>query len=195
MPAGVGFRVKSGWATAIVLGGPTSAPILQECRVVLLSDPTVPESKQPCHAALRLPEKEGRRVVERLRKVVERAAAHSVDELLEQSKNAGHGVRAAALVVGSLADPASLHNDHIRAHALEGQMFRTALEDALRAQRISCAVFVEKNAYGSAAAALARSEKEVKRLVANLGESHDGPWRAEEKLAALAAWVALAKSS
>src|SRR6266568_2548466 len=185
IPAAVGFRVKSGWATAVILGG-GSLPTLLECGTVLLSDPAVPESKQPYHAALELPEKEGKTVVERLRKVVERAAARSVTELLQQSKDAGQAV-------GSMVDPASLHNDHIRAHALEGQLFRTSLEDALRSLRIPCAVFVEKAAYGSAATALGRSEKEVKRLVTELGESHDGPWRAEEKLAALGAWVALAK--
>src|SRR5436309_5288388 len=190
--AAIGFRVKSGWATAVILGG-GSSPTLLECGTVLLSDPAVPESKQPYHAALELPEKEGKTVVERLRKVVERAAARSVTELLQQSKDAGQAVRAAGLVVGSMVDPASLHNDHIRAHALEGQLFRTSLEDALRSLRIPCAVFVEKAAYGSAATALGRSEKEVKRLVTELGESHDGPWRAEEKLAALGAWVALAK--
>src|SRR5881296_1432941 len=119
--AAIGFRVKSGWATAVILGG-GSSPTLLECGTVLLSDPAVPESKQPYHAALELPEKEGKTVVERLRKVVERAAARSVTELLQQSKDAGRAVRAAGLVVGSMVDPASLHNDHIRAHALEGQL-------------------------------------------------------------------------
>src|SRR3989441_12461190 len=192
LPPAVGCGLKAGWPTAVILGG-VSSPTLLECGTVHLSDPAVPESKQPYHAALELPEKEGKTVVERLRKVVERAAARSVTELLQQSKDAGRAVRAAGLVVGSMVDPASLHNDHIRAHALEGQLFRTSLEDALRSRGIPCAVFVEKSAYSSATAYLERPEKEVKRLVAELGESHDGPWRAEEKLAALAAWAALAK--
>src|SRR5256884_6499616 len=36
----------------------------------------------------------------------------------------------------SLIDPARIGNDHIRAHALEGQLFRTALERAAHAARL-----------------------------------------------------------
>ena len=95
-------------------------------------------------------------------------------------------------MVGSLAEPASLHNEHIRAHALEGQLFRTVLENAIRSRGIPCRVLLEKTAYTTTAAALDRSPGETKRVIALLGNSHDGSWRAEEKLAALAAWMALA---
>jgi hypothetical protein len=93
--------------------------------------------------------------------------------------------------VGSLVDPATLHNEHIRAHGLEGQLFRTVLEDALRARKIPCAAFVEKGAYNAAAAAVRMTVGQIKRAIAKLGAAHDGRWRAEEKLAALAACVAL----
>jgi hypothetical protein len=106
----------------------------------------------------------------------------------------GYGVVGAGLVVGSLVDPATLHNEHIRAHGLEGQLFRTALEDAFRGQKISCESFLEKGAYETVAPVLKRSASQIKRGIAALGDSHDGSWRSEEKLAALAAWVALAKA-
>lgn len=193
VPAALGFRVKSGWATAVLIAGPVSSPSLLDRRVVLLSDPAVPESKQPYHAALDVPEKDGRKIVETLRRIVERAAKRAVTDLLKDSSGAGRAVRAAALVVGSQVDPATLHNEHIRAHALEGQLFRTVLEDALRSYGIPCSVLVEKTAYGTAAAELGHPESEAKRVVAALGDAHDGPWRAEEKLAAVAAWMMLAK--
>jgi hypothetical protein len=97
-------------------------------------------------------------------------------------------------VVGSLVDPATLHNEHIRAHGLEGQLFRTVLEDAFRARKILCGAFLKQDAYETAAGMLRRTPAQIKRAVAALGESHEGSWKAEEKLAALAAWVALAKS-
>ena len=131
-------------------------------------------------------------LVRKLSKIVGDAAKQSVADLLKQSAEAGCAVRAATLVVGSLVDPASLHNDHIRAHALEGQLFRSVLEDAFRAQGIPCAVLVEKTGYVTAAAALQKSPAEAKRVTAALGDSRDGSWRAEEKLAALAAWMSLA---
>jgi hypothetical protein len=193
IPAALGFRVKSGWAMAALLSGPASSLTLLRCREVLLSDPEEPSSKQPYHAALELPEKEAAVLVGKLRKIVAGAAKRSVADLLRNAHDAGCSVRAAALVVGSLADPASLHNEHIRAHALEGQLFRTVLEDALRSENIPCAVLLEKTAYASAAAALHKWPAEAKRVAASLGDSHEGSWRAEEKLAALAAWMALSK--
>jgi hypothetical protein len=194
-PAALGFRVKSGWAMAVLLAGPSNAPNLVRCQAVLLSDPKIPQSKQPHHAALDLPEKEGKATAEKLCRVVTGAAKQSVQELLEQAAADGYGVVGAGLVVGSLVDPATLHNEHIRAHGLEGQLFRTALGDALREQRLPSRVLLEKNAYITASPTLRKSAPEAKKIIAGLGESHEGSWRAEEKLAALAAWMALCAGS
>jgi hypothetical protein len=192
VPAALGFRVKSGWAMAALLTGPLNAPKLIHCRTVLLSDPKIPQSKQPHHAAMELPESEAKAVAQRLRKVVADAAKKSVRELLKEAGELELEVLGAGLVVGSLVDPATLHNEHIRAHGLEGQLFRSALEDALREHDIACSVLLEKTAYAAASPALRKSPAEAKRAIANLGDTHEGSWRAEEKLAALAARVALA---
>ncbi len=191
IPAGLGFRVKSGWAMAVMLAGPSTAPRLIQCRAVLLSDPKIPQSKQPYHAALELPASEAMIVTRKLRKVVTDAARKSVRELLNEASELQYEVRGAGLVVGSLVDPSTLHNEHIRAHGLEGQLFRTALEDALRKHEISCNVLLEKTAYTTASQALRKSTAEAKRTISSLGREHEGSWRAEEKLAALAAWIAL----
>jgi len=191
IPAALGFRVKSGWAMAVLLVGPRDAPRLVSCQAVLLSDPEIPQSKQPCHGALALPEKEGKTLTKRLGRIVAGAAKKSVHELLKQASKEGHAVVGAGLVVGSLVDPATLHNEHIRAHGLEGQLFRTVLEDALCEQGIPCQVLLEKTAYITASAALRKSPTDTKRMIAGLGELQEGSWRAEEKLAALAAWTAL----
>jgi hypothetical protein len=192
IPAALGFRVKSGWAMSVLLSGTVAAPQLLHCRSVLLSDPAEPRSKQPYHIALELPEKEAALIVRKLRKIVGAAAKRSVADLLKSAAEARLTVRGAALVVGSIVDPASLHNDHIRAHAHEGQLFRSALEDAFRAHGIHCKLLVEKTAYTSAAAELRKTPADAKRVVAALGEAHEGSWRAEEKLATLAAWMSLA---
>ena len=191
IPAALGFRVKSGWAMAVLLAGPSDAPTLISCQTVLLSDPKIPQSKQPYHAALELPGKEGKLAARKLRDVVRGAAKKSIDTLLKEAAALQYGVRGAALVVGSLVDPTTLHNEHIRAHGLEGQLFRTVLEETFRARKISCEAFLEKGAYETAAGMLRRAPAQIKRAVAGLGESHEGTWRAEEKLAALAAWMAL----
>jgi hypothetical protein len=182
--------VKSGWTAAVLLAGPSQAPRAIERRVVELSDPNVPESKQPYHAAMgKLEEDEGK--IRQRTKVVLRAAARSVTLLVQDFRAAGYGLCGAGLVVGSQIDPKSISNPHIRAHALEGQLFRSVLEKALQSHGLACLVIVERDAYSKAAVRLARPEGELKRVVADLGRALSGPWRAEEKLASLAAWMAL----
>jgi len=123
------------------------------------------------------------------------AAKRSVADLFKLAADAQLAVRGVGLVVGSVVNPAILHNDHIRAHAHEGQLFRGALEDAFREYDVHRQVLVEKTAYTSASAALRKTPGEARRIIAGLGHSHEGSWRAEEKLAALAAWMSLASCS
>jgi len=189
--ATLGFRVKSGWATAVLLAGPVQSPQVLDHRVIDLSDPAVPESKQPYHAGMGMLEEDNAKVKRRT-KVVQRVTTKSVTDLLKAYRDTGYKIRRAGLVVGSQIDPAAIANPHIRAHALEGRLFRTVLEEALRSHRLPCLIVVERNAYSQAVAVLARAEDELKRAVSDFGRARSGPWRADEKMAALAAWMALA---
>ena len=192
MRAAVGFRVKSGWATAVLLAGPAAAPRVVDRRVIELSDPAVPTSRQPYHAVMGASGGDaGARLEKHLTKLVERVTRRSVRQLLQEYRRAGHPARRVGLVVGSVIDPARIANDHIRAHALEGRLFRTVLERAVRSFRLPCAVMVERGAYATAADRFKRRENDVKRAVTELGRAIEGPWRADEKTAALAAWMAL----
>ena len=56
----IGFRVKSGYAVAVVVRGPASAPAIVARRVVELCDPAVAETRQPYHAELHAHERDGR---------------------------------------------------------------------------------------------------------------------------------------
>jgi hypothetical protein len=188
--ATVGFRVKSGWATAVLLVGPVSSPQVLCRRIVELSDPAVPETQQPYHAGMGLLEEDEATISSRTA-IVQRVAALSVKATLDDFATAGHRTLRAGLVVGSLTDPRSISNPHIRAHALEGQLFRSVLARALEAHGLTCSVVLERDAYTKAATTLALSEDDVKRAVSALGRSLGGPWRAEEKLAALVAWMNL----
>jgi hypothetical protein len=187
-PTALGFRVKSGYAVAVALRGPAAAPVVAARRVVELSDPDVPESRQPFHRALFTHETERARI-DGLVKIVERCARRAVDALVEDPPFAD--CRAAALVVGSVIDPAAVGNPHIRAHASEGQLFRTALRSALTAHGIGCDIFVEKELGPEASARLKRTNAEIARVVLRLGKEIGGPWRADEKAASTAAWILL----
>ena len=191
MNAALGFRVKSGWAAAVLLAGPVESPQLLDRRIVQLCDPAIPESKQPYHAKMGTLQTDDAKV-ERLRKVIVNTAEDSVSELMKEFQRDGQQIRRANLVVGSDIDPARIANLHIRAHALEGRLFRTVLEHALGSCGLKCSIIVERNAYKQAGEVLNKSEKQLKQALTQLGRALDGPWRADEKMAALAAWLALA---
>jgi len=198
----VGFRVKSGYAIAVVLEGSRQSPRPVASRVVDLSDPGIAETRQPYHDGFYKTEEDAREIARRVA-IVKRCAQQSVAALLEQIE--GEAVaeprrssqvnkserRRAALVVGSLIDPATVANPHIRAHAHEGQLFRTVLKEALAEHAVDCDVIVDKQLGARAAKELARPASAVARTVASFGKTLGGRWRAEEKAAATAAWLAL----
>jgi len=189
-PAALGFRVKSGWAAAVLLTGPTRSPQLCDVRRIDLSDPRLPETRQPYHAAMGKLETDTTEINRRV-SVVRSIAQQSIATLLASYRQKGYAIRRAALVVGSQVDPDSIANAHIRAHAFEGQLFRSVLGEALQACRIRTEILDERNAYAQAAAKLKDSNDNVQRMIRDFGRVAQGPWRAEQKLAALAAWLAL----
>jgi len=187
---GLGFRVKSGHAIAVALRGPGSAPTVLVRLVVELSDPAVPATRQPYHDGF-YKQQDDPREVSRLVTLVRRSAARSVDALLRNEHLAALRCRAAGLVVGSVIDPQRVGNLHIRAHASEGQLFRHVLVDALSGRGIACEILVDKTLAAAAAKGLRRTEAAITRAVAAIGKTYGGTWRAEEKAACTAAWLAL----
>jgi hypothetical protein len=114
--------------------------------------------------------------------------------LLKGYRQKGFRIMRAALVVGSQIDPANIANPHIRAHALEGRLFRSAVAETLQDYQIRADVLLERDAYASVAARLKQSGDDVKRAIQDLGRSAPAkgrPWHAEQKLAALAALFVL----
>ncbi len=181
----LGFRVKSGYAIAIALGGSPRSPIPVARHVVQLSDPRDEATRQPYHSGFGEAEDDPRKIARRV-KAIERAAAHSIAALVDA------GCAGAGLVVGSLIDPATVGNPHIRAHANEGRLFRTVLENALRCHGVQCSLLLEKQLTEAACTRLKRGESDIAKAIAAFGKALGAPWRADEKAAAVAAWIALA---
>ena len=189
-PAALGFRVKSGWAAAVLLTGSARSPQFCDVRRIDLSDPRLPETRQPYHAAMGKLETDTTKINRRV-SVVRSIAQQSMATLLRSYRGKGYAISRAVLVVGSQVDPDSIANAHIRAHAFEGQLFRSVLEQALQTCGTRTEIFLERDAYAQGATKLKESNDTVRRVIQNFGRATQGPWRAEQKLAALAAWLAL----
>ena len=189
--AALGFRVKSGWAMAVLLSGPKASPTVVDRRRIELADPTVHGSAQPFHAGLELPPSVVAKTVGRLVKVVERFSAHTIKALLEEHASKGFEIKGVAIAAGSLIDPQMVKNDHIRAHAQEGSLFRRVIEEAVTARELTFMVISEKELMDKAVTLLKVPEQKLKQELTAIGKALGGPWRAEEKAAALAAWMQL----
>ena len=192
--AGLGFRVKSGWAM-VVLVSASSPPVVIDRRRVNLSDPSVPDSAQPFHAGLDLPKAAAAKAVARLVKCVERSSERVIAELIQHYRAGGHRIVGAGIVVGSTVDPRTIRNDHIRAHAEEGRLFRVVIENALKLSRLKFSVTREKDSLGEGKKMLGVSEPGLRTELTKMGKAIEGSWRAEEKEATLAALMALARWS
>ena len=182
----LGFRVKSGWAAAVLIANSAKAPTVIDSRVIELADPGVAHSRQPYHAGLGTAQTDTAKVT-RLVRGIERFSSRTIKSLLDEYR-ATHRLRSAAVVASSLTDPASIANQHMRAHASEGRLFRTVLVDGLENCDIRVRVVLEREVYELLGKALRLRPSEAKHKVAALGESV-ARWRAEQKVAAAAAWL------
>lgn len=183
--------MKSGWASTVLLVGSTTSPRVVDSRRVELSDPAIPESRQPYHAGFGTARDIGPEL-SRLIAAVKRFGRQSVIGVIRHYRTGGHSVRGAGVVVGSLIDPERIGNDHIRIHALEGQLFRGVVRDAAARSRLSCSIWRDRDLQALAVGILRQPERALRDTLAALGRDVGGPWRAEQKAAALAAWLVLA---
>src|SRR6266446_10056023 len=175
--AALGFRVKSGWAAAILLTGSARSPQLCDVQRIDFSDPQLPGTRQPYHAAMGRLETDTKKISRRV-DVVRRITEKSIAKLLAGYRQQNFSIKRAALVVGRQVDPRSIANAHIRAHAFEGQLFRSVLEETLQASRIRTEILIERDAYAQGATKLKESNENVRRVIQNFGRAAQGPWRA-----------------
>jgi hypothetical protein len=70
-------------------------------------------------------------------------------------------------------------------------LFRTVVQDGLSRNRLACSTWRERDLFEVAVKQLGRSEASLKSALAPLGRDAPGPGRAEQKRAALAAWIVL----
>ena len=185
----IGLRIKSGFAIAAIVSKSGGGCAIETVRTVALSTEELPQSRFPYHPTIELPERQGAALSDKAVQEVRRTAASEMRKLLQEHP----GIKRAAMVVGSVIDPDSLGNPHVRVHALEGKLFREVVAAALADQGIDCGVLVERDAYAKVAADASTQEERLRTQIAALGQGRLKPWRSEEKLATLAAWWQLNK--
>lgn len=194
-PAAIGFRAHSGWAAFAVVektGG--SVNLLERGRVELVEGAT---PRQPYHAAENLPFKQAEKLIgdsfSQARKLAQR---HLVSVL--QAGNAERTLVAAGVLSASgrsLPDLAAILASHTLIHAAEGEMFRAVLCESCARHQIPVIRVKERELYSTAAAELEISTEQIQGRLSEMGRLIGPPWRQDQKMAALIAWLALARAS
>lgn len=185
----IGLKIKSGFAIAAIVKRGADGFAIEAVRKILLSSEALPQSRFPYHPTIELPERQGAALSDQAVEEVRRTAAQEMRKVLDEFED----IKRAGMVVGSVIDPDSLGNPHVRVHALEGKLFREVVAEALKKRDIGCGVLLERDAYAKAAADMSYRESQLRAQVAALGQARIKPWRAEEKLATLAAlWSSVA---
>jgi hypothetical protein len=191
--ATIGLKPKTGRAIAVVLSGPANAPQLIKRTELILHDPRVSATAFPYHEVMELPWNESEKKVKPFIRAIEKIATKALAELIHELRSEGLEVAGVGITGTADRDLSKIGNFHIRAHAAEGLLFRQVLEFAAKANKLPYRTFIEKTLQAQAAAELGCAVAKLNKSLTTLGHDAGPPWRIDQRVAATAAWLALAK--
>ena len=195
VPAALGLRAHSGWAALVAVAGSLRSPAVIERRRIELADPGDQDAKQPFHAAEGLDLERAEEIVGRSVRDARQRAGRALRAVLDDVCSKGHEIVACAILLGSGRPATSLAAtlaSHALIHTAEGDLFRDALRHASGQCGVPVTGIKERELLARAAAELGVPEDEIQRRFTEVGKPLGPPWRQDEKLAALAGWLALA---
>lgn len=195
-PAAIGLRAHSGWAALVAVGGPLRAPIVvKRTRVEMIRGGM---RAQPYHAAEHLPFHEAEALITESAEVARQLAYDGFRAVADQLAAKDYELSGCGILLSS-ARPLPALQAILRSHALihtaEGELFRDALAHA--AQRCGLALIrtKERQVSADAVARLHLGDKDLSGRLLEMGREVGPPWRQDEKLAALAGWIALGQDN
>ena len=193
-PTAVGFRAHTGWAAAVTVAGPPEAPEVIDRRRIELLAPGVPW--EVFHAAVRAGGgAKGSALLERATASARVLATAALGELIAELRDRGHKAVACGVTLSTRSEPVTLEEamkSHTARHAGEGLLYREAIIHAAGVHKLRVLGVPERDLYGSANVATGRSLHALRQMVNELGRDIGPPWTADQKHAALIAWLALA---
>jgi hypothetical protein len=178
----LGLSVHTGWAASVVAAGELREPtVVARDLIEMLADP----ARFVFHRAAELSASDARASVDRARTEAHANAREAIARIVRRVSDAGHTVRACAIVAkgGAMPELEWIVAAHPRIHSCEGMFYRDALVAA--AERAGLRVVL-----------VAPRELEPKttrdaKLLADAAKTVGKPWAKDQKQAAMAAWRAL----
>jgi hypothetical protein len=194
--AALGFAPHSGWSVLVALGseGFEERPRLLARERVELCGAEDPEAKQPYHAVERLPVEMAARKLEVFRADAERRARDAVARVLASLSADGRRIAGVGIVDSAGRRGASLAAtlaSHALIHAADGDHFRSAIAAAAGRNGLGVTRVRAKELEARAAEALGKTPETLREMLEALRREAGPPWGADQKAAALLAWLVL----
>jgi nitrogen fixation protein FixH len=195
--AALGCRAHTGWAVLVVVAGGIAQPeVVLRCRAEL-GDPSGRVRRNAYQAARTLERPAAAALVEAAERIAAEQAAAALERTLRQATDDGAVVRSCAVVVGSDREARleSILASHALAHAAEGRLYQAALLKSAESRGLDAIAIPKRTIFERAEVALGVAADELRPCIDQLRRELGPPWAQDQKLAALAAWIALAQSS
>ena len=172
-------------------------PTVCDRRIIVLADSAIPGSKQPFHTAEPMPLPKAKAFLKRCEERSYELAVASVRDVLSSWKKRGREVVACGLIASSGRVPDSIEAilaSHAAIHSAEGELYRDAVAYACERCRLPLLRVKLKEVFLAAEASLHKPSAQIRSALASMGREAGPPWAEDQKLAALAAWIALVAS-
>jgi hypothetical protein len=194
----LGLRVHSGWAALVAIavsGRDDSSPRVVARSRVEVADPAIEGSRQPYHQAEDMPLPRAARYLTRCERASFANARKGLAAALESLPPGTPRPRRCALLLASgrpLPELAQILASHALIHTADGEHFRDAFAAAARECGLDVIRVRERDVTAELARQLEISPESLERRVAGWRKDVGPPWTADQKLASIAAWSALA---
>ena len=196
--AALGFAPHSGWAAVVGVGEADGhLHVLVRERIEMV-DPRAPEWKQPYHAAEGLPIVEAAERLAACAATAELMARQAIRRIVGQLARRGHHAAGLGILESAGRKGAALADilaSHALIHAADGEHFRSAIAGAADRCGLTAFRVRGRELEAKAAAALGRPAETLRLVLKGVGRDMGPPWAADQKAAALLAWLVLAKVS
>jgi hypothetical protein len=180
----------------MVAGGVARPEVLFRGRAEL-GDPSGRVRKNAYQAARRREPSEAAALVEAAERIAAEQAAAAFERTVREARDEGAVVRSCAVVVGAFSGARleSMLASHALAHAAEGRLYQGALLQGAESRGLEPVAIPKQSIWEQGESALGVAGDELRHWIDELRREVGPPWAQDQKLAALAAWIALARSS
>lgn len=196
-PAAIGIRVHSGWGALVAMAGERGAENVIERRKITIIDPMAKGAAQPYHFVEEMELRAAERYLNKCATDSLRLALESLSQVIKELRDRNFHLAGSAILLSSarpLPDLDEILSSHALIHTAEGEFFRDAFRKALERLGIPVSGIRERELEDHAREAFGKSAAVTQEKINSMGRTLGPPWTQDEKTAALAAAIVLARS-